>query len=221
MNLTSKLLALTVAVAIAGAALAQAPQGPGPGPGMMGQGAGPGMMSGYGPGGQRGYGPGPQGGYGPGMMGGYGPGYGMGPGMMGGYGPGYGMGPGMMGGYGPGYGMGPGMMGGYGMGALYMLDLNDVQRSKVNEISDGLRKKNWQILGQVQDEQAKLRDLYLGTEQPDRSAILAAYKRLFDLRLQRVEAMLDARTELERILTKEQRDALRSWRPWGMMGVTR
>jgi len=226
MKRMSKLLALAMAAAISGAALAQAPQGPGTGPGMMGQGAGPGMMGGYGPGGQRGAGPGGQAGYGPGygmgpgMMGGYGPGYGMGPGMMGGYGPGYGMGPGMMGGYGPGYGMGPGMMGGFGMGPLHMIDFDDAQRGKVNQIGDALRKKNWQIVGQMQDEQAKLRDLYL-TEKPERSAIVAAYKRLFDLRLQRVEAMLDARAELEKVLTKEQRDALRTWGPWGMMGVTR
>jgi len=230
MKLTSKLLAVMAAAAIAGTALAQAPQGPGTGPGMMGPGGGPGMMGGYGPGG-RGGGPGAQGAYGPGMMGGYGPGYGMGPGMMGGYGQGYGMGPGMMGGYGPGYGMGPGMMGGYGpgygmgpgmmgglgMGPLHMLDLDDAQRGKVNQIGDALRKKNWQILGQMQDEQAKLRDLYL-TENPDRSAIVAAYKRLFDLRLQRVEAMLDSRAELEKVLTKEQRDALHRLGPAWMMG---
>ncbi|MCG6876717.1 MAG: Spy/CpxP family protein refolding chaperone [Betaproteobacteria bacterium] len=208
MKITSKSLALAAAATIAGTALAQAPQGPGTGPGMMGSGGGPGMMGGYGPGGQQR---------------GYGPGYGMGPGMMGGYGPGYGMGPGMMGGYGPGYGMGPGMMGGYvpryGMGPLQMLDLDDAQRGKVNHIGDALRKKNWQILGQMQDEQAKLRDLYL-TEKTDRSAIVAAYKQLFDLRLQRVEAMLDARAELEKVLTKEQRDELRRFGPaWMMEGV--
>ena len=90
----------------------------------------------------------------------------------------------------------------------------------MNQIGDALRKKNWQIVGQMQDEQAKLRDLYL-TEKPERSAIVATYKRLFDLRLQRVEAMLDARAELEKVLTKEQRDALRGWGPWGMMGIDR
>jgi len=222
MKLASKLLVLAAAAAFAGPALSQAPQGPGDGPGRMGPGTGPGMMGGYGPGGRGGYGPGY--GAGPGMMGGYGPGYGMGPGMMGGYGPGYGMGPGMMGGYGPGYGMGPGMMGGYGpgygMGPLHMIDLDDAQRGKVNQVGDALRKKNWQILGQMQDERAKLRDLYLA-DKDDRSAILAAYKRLFDLRLQRVEAMLDARAELEAVLTKEQREQLRRFRPGWMMGDLR
>jgi Spy/CpxP family protein refolding chaperone len=209
------------------------PQGAGPGPrggagpGQgygPGYGMGPGMMGGYGPG--YGMGPGMMGGYGPGygmgpgMMGGYGPGYGMGPGMMGGYGPGYGMGPGMMGGYGPGYGMEPGMMSGLGAGAVQMLDLDATQRGKVNQISDALRKKMWQIVGEMQDEQSKLRDLYLA-EKPERSAIVAVYKRLFDLRLKRVEAMLDARADLDKVLTQEQRDALRSFGSGRTMGGAR
>ncbi|MGB8437463.1 MAG: Spy/CpxP family protein refolding chaperone [Burkholderiales bacterium] len=239
MNFTRTILALATAGMLAGAASAQPQQGPGMGPGagigpgMMGgnpQGAGPGPRGGSSTG--QGYGPGY--GMGPGMMGGYGPGYGMGPGMMGGYGPAYGMGPGMMGGYGPGYGMGPGMMGGYGpgygmeagmmsglgLGPLQMLDLDATQRGKVNQISDALRKKEWQVVGQMQDEQAKLRDLYLA-EKPERSAIVAAYKRLFDLRLKRVEAVLDARGDLDKVLTQEQRDALRSFGSGRMMGGVR
>jgi Spy/CpxP family protein refolding chaperone len=149
------------------------------------------------------------------MMGGYGPGYGMGPGMMGGL-----MGQGMMGSYGPGYGMEGGMMSGLGMGPLQMLDLDATQRGKVNQVSDALWKKEWQILGQMQDEQAKLRDLYLA-EKSERSAIVAAYKRLFDLRLMRVEAMLDARADLDKVLTQEQRDALRRFGSGRMMGGAR
>jgi Spy/CpxP family protein refolding chaperone len=225
MNFMRAILALATAGMLAGAVWAQPQQGPGMGPGtgmgpgMMGgnpQGAGPGPRGGAGPG--QGYGPGY--GMGPGMMGGYGPGYGMGPGMMGGYGPGYGMGPGMMGGYGPGYGMEPGMMSGLGAGAVQMLDLDATQRGKVNQISYALRKKMWQIVGEMQDEQSKLRDLYLA-EKPERSAIVAVYKRLFDLRLKRVEAMLDARADLDKVLTQEQRDALRSFGSGRTMGGAR
>jgi Spy/CpxP family protein refolding chaperone len=225
MNFMRAILALATAGMLAGAVWAQPQQGPGMGPGtgmgpgMMGgnpQGAGPGPRGGAGPG--QGYGPGY--GMGPGMMGGYGPGYGMGPGMMGGYGPGYGMGPGMMGGYGPGYGMEPGMMSGLGAGPVQMLDLDATQRGKVNQISDALRKKMWQIVGEMQDEQSKLRDLYLA-EKPERSAIVAVYKRLFDLRLKRVEAMLDARADLDKVLTQEQRDALRSFGSGRTMGGAR
>lgn len=193
MKATKKaMIALAMAGALTGGAWAQ------PQPGSPGAGMGPGMMGGYGPGG-------------PGGRGGYGPGYGMGPGTMGESGPGYGMGPGMMGGYGPGYGAGPGTM-----GPLNMLALDDAQRGKVNKIDDELRHKTWDLVGKMQDEQAKLRDLYLA-EPRDRTAILAAYKRLFDLRLQRIGAMLDARAQLDDVLTKEQQDALRRFAPGWMM----
>jgi len=221
MTLMKMIIAVAAAAAIAGTAFAQTP-GP----------MGPGMMGGYGPG----YG------MGPGMMGGYGPGYGMGPGMMGGYGPGYGMGPGMMGGgmmggYGQGYGMGPGMMGGmmgpgmmggyghgYGMGAgmmgggLWSLDLNDSQRSQIAKIQDEVRRKNWDLMGKTQDETAKLREAYF-SDKRDRAAILGAYKKLGELRLQRIENSLAAAEKLEGVLTKEQREKLRRSGPWRMMGV--
>jgi len=143
-SLISKLIGMAFAAALAiGAANAwaadadQATGGYGP------YGMGPGMMWGGG-----GYGPG----YG--MMGGYGP-YGMGPGMMGGYG----MGPGMMGGY----GMGPGMM---GYGPLGSLDLSDEQRTKINKIIDAEHKQHWAIMGQMMEEQNKMRDLF-SADEPD------------------------------------------------------
>jgi len=134
----------------------------------------------------------------------------MGPGMMGGYG----MGPGMMGGYEAGYGMGPGMMG----GALWSLDLSDAQRSQVNKIQDEVRRKNWDVLGKMQDEMAKLRDAY-ASGKSERAAILGAYKRIGDLRLQRIENTLDASEKLEGVLTKEQREQLRQSGPLGMMSI--
>jgi Spy/CpxP family protein refolding chaperone len=227
MKLIKTIVAVALAGMFAGAAWAQPPQGPGMGPGA---GMGPGMMGGYGPGaGQV-----PGGGYGPGYGRGYGPGYGMGPGMMGGYGPGYGMGPGMMHGYGMGPGMvggdGPGMMGGYGRGygmgagmmgrALWSLDLSDAQRSQIAKIQDEVRRKNWDLLGKTLDERVKLREAYFSGKR-DRAAILGAYKRIGELRLQRIENGLDAREQLEGVLTKEQRDELRRWGPWSMMGAER
>ncbi len=153
-----------------------------------------GMMGGYGNGPAAGSG---YGGYhmGPGMMGGYG-GYGMGPGMMGGYG-GYGMGPGMMGGYGGNH------MGGFGLGPLYRLNLTDEQHKQIDGIEDGLRKKNWGLMGKMQDEMSKLNGL--GTEKQDRSAILAANKRMFELRQQMLENGLDAQDKVESLLTPQQK----------------
>ncbi len=154
---------------------------------------------------------GPHAGMGPGMMGGNrmgpGAGHGMGPGMMGGYG----MGPGMMGGN----GMGPGMMGGYGQGMGGMsgwnvrgLGLTPPQEAQVNKMSDELRKKNWEVMGKMQDEAAKLRDLY-ASDKLDRGAISSAYKRLGELRQSRIENMLEAQEKVEALLTPEQRKEFR------------
>jgi Spy/CpxP family protein refolding chaperone len=207
MKFASVLVPLVMAGAIAAsAAFAQQPQQSGGGPG-------------YGPG--YGMGPGMMGGYGPGRGGGYGPGYGMGPGMMGGggggYGPGYGMGPGMMGG-----GLGPGTMGigGGMMGGVWRLGLTDDQRQQVLKIQDELRRKNWDLLGKQQDEEAKLRDAYFASGKRDRAAIVAAYKRIGDLRVQRIENSLDAAEKIEGVLTQQQRDQLKRWGPWWMGDAT-
>jgi Spy/CpxP family protein refolding chaperone len=121
------------------------------------------------------------------------------------------MGPGMMG--------GGGMMGpGGGMGALWHLDLTDAQRQQVLKIQDDLRRKNWDLLGKQQDEQAKLRDAYFGSAKRDRAAVIAAYKRISDLRVQRIENSLDAAEKIEGVLTQQQRDQLKRWGPWWMSG---
>jgi Spy/CpxP family protein refolding chaperone len=191
----SRLAACTLAVVLTGTApLLSAAQAETPCPG--GYGMGPGMMGGYG----GGYG------MGPGMMGSYGGGYGMGPGMMGGYGGGYGMGPGMMGGYGGGYGMGPGMMGGYWSNGL---DLTDAQQATINKIEDGSRKAQWALMGEMMDQQARLRDLYLAPKR-DSAAIDAANKAMGTLHQQMYETSADAHKRMEAVLTKEQQEKLRS-----------
>ncbi len=167
-----------------------------------------GMMGGYG---GHGMGPGTAGGYGghhmgPGMMGGYG-GHGMGPGTAGGYG-GHHMGPGMMGGYG-GHGMGLGMMGGYGLGAIYRLNLTDEQRTQVNGVQEDLRKKNWDLMGKMQDELSKQADIRGSSGKLDRSAILAADKRIFELRQQMLANGLDAQERIEALLTPQQKEQYR------------
>jgi Spy/CpxP family protein refolding chaperone len=149
-----------------------------------------------------------------------GPGPGMGPGMM--QGPGGGMGRAPGGGMGPG-GMGRapggGMMGpGGGLGALAQLDLSDAQRAEVFKIQDELRRKNWDLLGKQQDEQAKLRDAYFASGKRDRTAIVAAYRRIGDLRVQRIENSLDAAEKVEGVLTQQQRDQLKRFGPWWMSG---
>ncbi len=155
-------------------------------PGMMGPGMmGPGMMNGYG--------------YGSGMMGGYG----YGPGMMGMMGPGM-MGPGMMNGYGYGSGMGSGMGGGFGFGPLAALNLSEDQQRNINRIQENLRKQHWNLLGQIQDQQAALRDLY-AAEQTDPKRIGDAYGKIGNLQRQMAESHAQALNDVRGTLTPEQR----------------
>lgn len=145
-------------------------------------------------------------GYGPGMMWGGAGAYG--PGMMAGNGPGYG--PGARGGYGYG-GMGPGMMGGYGYGNLSALDLTDQQRSKIDQIQDELRKKNWAVMGRLLDEQARMRDL-TSADKPDPAAIGKQSMKMADLQRQMLEAGIDARNQIDAVLTKEQKAQVQKYR---------
>jgi len=153
---------------------------------------------------QGGYGPGY--GMGPGMMGNYGQGYGMGPGMMGSYGPGYNMGPGMMGGFGPDYGMGTGMMGGYATRSD--LNLSAEQRSKIAKIQNDVRRKHWEIMGKMQDEQAQMNEQY-ESDQRDDAALSKSYRKMSDLRHQMFDLSLSAQKQIDTVLTKEQRDKMK------------
>jgi Spy/CpxP family protein refolding chaperone len=127
------------------------------------------------------------------MMGGYG----MGPGMMGGYG----MGPGMMGGY----GMGPGMMGGYGG-----LDLSDEQQTQVNKIQDETRKAHWALMGEMMDQQARLRDLNRAPKR-DNAAIDQASNEFGKLHKRLYDSSVEAQKRMEAVLTKEQQEKLRTY----------
>ena len=148
----------------------------------------------------------PQGTHGAGMMDGYGSGYGMGPGMMDGYGSGYGMGPGMMEGYGSGYGMGPGMMGGYGSRAD--LNLTAEQRGKIAKIQNDLRRKHWDLMGKMQEEQSQMSEQY-NSDQRDDASLSKSYRNMSELRHQMFDLSLSARRQIDAVLTTEQRDKIK------------
>jgi len=137
------------------------------------------------------------------MMGG---GMGMGGGMMGG---GMGMGGGMMGG---GMGMGGGMMGG---GPYHMLNLTDDQRGKINKLQDEERRKHWDTMGKIMDERARLRDLY-DADKRDTQAILKVQDQINLHQRKMMELHLNTQNQIEALLTKEQRDQLRSMHRGGM-----
>ncbi|HTS79304.1 MAG TPA: periplasmic heavy metal sensor [Myxococcaceae bacterium] len=123
-------------------------------------------------------------------------GWGMGPGMDG-----WGMGPGM-----GGWGMGTGL-GGYGLGGIGLLDLSPAQRTKINAIADDLRKRQWALLGEIQDDEAKLRDLSSQPE-PDPKSVGSVYVHMSKLRQQMIEARAGAIDQARAVLTPEQRSTL-------------
>lgn len=118
---------------------------------------------------------------------------------------GYGMGPGMM----RGDGMGPGMMMGFG-GWPSGLDLTSEQRTKINRIQDGTRKAHWALMGDMMDQQAKLRDLYDAPKR-DGAAIDETSRAIGSLRQKMIDASVDARKKMEAVLTSKQLDKLRAY----------
>ena len=135
---------------------------------------------------------------------GYGPGYGPGGGGGGGYGPGM-----MGGGYGPGMGRGYGP----GGGPFAALDLKDDQRDKILAIQEEQRAKNWGTMGQMRAEQSKLRRMYYA-EKVDPKAFGEQQKKVDDLRRQMLQSRLEARGQIEAVLTPEQRKQMRQLGPW-------
>jgi Spy/CpxP family protein refolding chaperone len=120
---------------------------------------------------------------------------------------------GMMGAYGHGM-MGEhegGMMAGHGSGMMESprmnmvrsLDLSDEQRSKINKLFDQMRHNNLIVEGSIMDESAKLRDLY-EADKRDPATIGNAYRKIFDLKRQMIESMIDTQNHVEELLTPEQ-----------------
>jgi Spy/CpxP family protein refolding chaperone len=131
-----------------------------------------------------------------------------------GYGPGYG--PGMMGGYGYGGGYGPGMMGGYG-GGLGSLNLSAEQREKIVSVQEENRKANWSTMGQMRSEQFKLRQMY-NADKVDSAAVGDQQKKVDELRRQMLKSHVEARNQINAILTPEQRKQFRQFGPGWMRG---
>lgn len=142
---------------------------------------------------------------------GYGPGHGPGPGMMGAYGPAamgaFGPG-GAERGWGPGFGMHPGMMGG---DFALPRDLTPEQRARIADIQRDFRQKQWGAMQAMHalawpggrdgafDEQAARKNF---------DAMAALQKQMF-------ENSIDARRQIDALLTPQQREQLQSERRRG------
>jgi Spy/CpxP family protein refolding chaperone len=117
----------------------------------------------------------------------------------------------MMGGYGPGPGYG---RRGYGPGGgLAALNLSDEQRDKIAAIQEENRKKNWDRMGQMRSEQFKLRRMYYA-DKVDPAAVAEQQKKVDDLRRQLIQSRVEARNQVQAVLTPEQRKQFRQFGPW-------
>ena len=103
-------------------------------------------------------------------------------------------------GFSNGYGMGYGMMQGYG--GYPDENLTADQRRKINEIQNGLRRKHWELMGKILDEQAKMNDLYYAVPRDD-TQISKIYRKISDLRQQMFELSLNAQRQVETIINKK------------------
>ncbi len=100
------------------------------------------------------------------------------------------------------------------MGKFKGLDLSDEQKTKMSEIRYKLRKKNWQIMGPMIDQQAALHKAYAG-DRPDPAAVGAVYGKIFDLKRQMIEARLTAKNSSMDVLTEEQRAQMKKMKHKG------
>ena len=127
--------------------------------------------------------------------------------MMGGYGYGPGPGYGMMGGFGGG-GYGPGMMWGYGGGYGYSgANLSTEQRTKIAQIQDEFRKKQWALMQSMHQVRWGQADAYRDGKLDDSSA-RQSFEAMTALRQQMFENSLEARKSFDAVLTPEQRKQL-------------
>jgi Spy/CpxP family protein refolding chaperone len=141
-------------------------------------------------------------------------GSGMSAGMMSGYGSSNSAHAGMMSGYRN--GMGPGSRGddatGHSMARDYGLDpglnLSLEQRDGILAIQDALRRKHWGLAGRIREQQSRMDEQY-ASNAPDNAALSQRYRNMSALRQQMFDLSLDARKQIDAMLTPLQRERLR------------
>jgi Spy/CpxP family protein refolding chaperone len=116
---------------------------------------------------------------------------------------------GMMSPYGPGFGTDPAEMYGPrpGYAEYAALDLADEQRGRIDKIRQDLRRKQWDLMGRIQDEFASRADA------PDDATADKIDDQIGQLRQQMMSNETAARKQMDAVLTEEQRRRLRRGRP--------
>ncbi|MDR2195063.1 MAG: Spy/CpxP family protein refolding chaperone [Gallionellaceae bacterium] len=112
-------------------------------------------------------------------------------------------------GYG-GHGMGMGGMAPHA-GMLAGLNLSKEQQSQITKLSDDFQHNNWTNQGLINDESAKLRDLYQADKR-DADAIDKSYQKIFDIKRQMIRDYVELRNKIDAALTPEQQAKMKEMR---------
>ena len=86
--------------------------------------------------------------------------------------------------------------------------MSDEQEQQIDDIQHKLRKEHWALMGQMIDVEAELRKAH-AADRPDPKAIGAVYGKMFDIKRQMIEAVLEARNNAKDVLTEEQLEKMR------------
>jgi Spy/CpxP family protein refolding chaperone len=88
------------------------------------------------------------------------------------------------------------------------LNLTTEQRSKIGKIQESVRRKHWDLMGKMQDEQAQMNEQY-NSDNRDDAAISKSFRKISEFRHEMFDLSLSAQSQIDAVLTKEQREKQR------------
>ena len=102
--------------------------------------------------------------------------------------------------------MGSDMQG--GLDAKTDLNLSAEQRRRIAKIDANLRHAHWELMGKIQDEESQMNEQF-NLEQRNDAALSKSFRNVSELRNQMFDLSLHAETDVDAVLTAEQRAKLR------------
>lgn len=108
--------------------------------------------------------------------------------------------------------MGMGMM---GINYMHMLNLSDSQRKSMRNIQKATRTQQFALHDKLTEYADELYSLY-EKDKPNAKKIGGIYKKIFDIKRQKIELGITTKNKAYDVLTKEQKEKLKEWKSSGM-----
>ena len=89
------------------------------------------------------------------------------------------------------------------------LNLTAEQRRRIAKIEASLRHAHWDLMGKIQDQESQMSEQF-NLEPRNDAALSKSYRNISDLRNQMFDLSLHTETEIDAVLTEEQRAKLRN-----------